>query len=171
MSYDGLVSALHSPNIVSSDERKKQQELDNFWFHIQGFLIAIANISKILWPSGSCGKIPPKLASRGENLRRILSLNDLPSPLQKRKFRNFFEHYDIWIEDWHENSKDRILIDSNIGVIEYPSGTTPNPIAYMRNFNPEKFVLTFRDKEYNIKEVVKGIHDLVNKIQLIQSVH
>jgi hypothetical protein len=169
ISYNGVVDALNSPNLVSNDETKKKKELDNFWFFIQGFLIAVANISKILWPSRQRGKVSTETESRGIKLRQILSLNNSHPLLKERKFRNHFEHYDTRIEEWNKKSKDRVLIDSNIGNIEYPSGETPTTVAYMRNFDPNDFVLTFRDEKYSIKEVFEEISVLIKKIEEVQS--
>ena len=54
------------------------------WSAIQSLLVAVANISKILW-SGS--------AKRGKDLRTILEISD-GSELHQRALRNHFEHYD-----------------------------------------------------------------------------
>lgn len=71
------------------------KELDRFWYSVQSFLVAVANISKILWPSGFCGsERSPELEARGAKLRTLLSADEL-SILKSREFRNHFEHYDF----------------------------------------------------------------------------
>ncbi|MFZ0514108.1 MAG: hypothetical protein WAM14_21055 [Candidatus Nitrosopolaris sp.] len=159
MAYDGLTKSL---------ELTKQgdtEELDRFWYSIQAFLVAVANVSKILWPYAPFGsELPAETSARRERLRNLLSLEEY-SPLKPRKFRNHFEHYDFEIEEWATKSKDRMLIDSNIGPIDLGPGIAPGPIAYMRDFDPVKFTLISRDDEYQIREVVKAINDLLQKIK------
>jgi hypothetical protein len=90
---------------------------------------------------------------------------DESSPLKQRKSRNNFEHYDFYIQDWHERSKDRVPIDSNLAAVNYPAGKAPGSVAYMRNFDPERFVLTFRNRDYEINEVVKATTQLLKNIK------
>lgn len=87
------------------------------------------------------------------------------APLKQRKSRNCFEHYDFYIQDWHERSNDRVLIDSHLAAVNYPAGKARSSVAYMRNFDPERFVLTFRNRDYEINEVVKATTKLLKKIK------
>ena len=174
IAYNGLVSVFQSGNLISSDRYKREESLVMFWFYLQAFLVAAGNISKILWPSElpKCKKcnfqdqLSSKVISRGVNLRNLLSIKE-SSLLKHRKFRNYFEHYDFYIQEWHEKSRDRVLIDSNISVIDYPAGRTPGSVAYMRNFDPDRFVLTFRNKEYKINDVLYEIKQLLEKIETL----
>jgi|GEM_PF-3245001 len=64
------------------------------WYSVQGFLIAAANLSKLLYSK----------QSRCTELRTELGLKDA-SPIAAREVRNSFEHFDERIEAWEARSK------------------------------------------------------------------
>ena len=157
--YEDLTKSLELIKHANTDE------LDRFWYSIQAFLVAVSNVSKILWPSAPLGsELPPEMSSRSENLRNSLLIKQ-SFPLKPRKFRNYPEHYDMELEEWVAKSKDGMLVDSNIGPIDLDPSTPPGPIAYVRNFDPVRFTLIFRDEEYQIREIAKAISDLTQKIK------
>jgi hypothetical protein len=159
MAYEDLIRSLELIKQADTDE------LDRFWYSIQAFLLAISNVSKILWPSAPFGsELPAEMSSRREHLRNSLSIEQ-SSPLIPRKFRNYPEHYDIELEEWIAKSKDEMLVDSNIGPIDLDPATPPSSISYMRNFDPVRFTLILKDEEYQIREIVKAINDLTQKIK------
>lgn len=96
---------------------------------IQAFLIATANISKLLWGS----KQTPTRATERAPLRRALSVGD-ESPLKLRQWRNYFEHYDERIEKWARADPARNYVDQNVGSIDEIAG--PSPHSFMRNYDP-----------------------------------
>ena len=109
MAYDGLTKSLELTKQADTDK------LDRFWYSLQAFIAAVAIVSKILWPYAPFGsELPAETSTRREQLRNLLSL-EKSSPLKPRKFRNYFEHYDFEIEKWATKSKNRMLVDSNIG--------------------------------------------------------
>jgi len=73
----------------------------------ESLLIAVANISKILWPTPPtpckrCNFQPKpnlEMTSRRESLRKLLAVED-SSLIRSRKFPNHLEHYDERIEEW-----------------------------------------------------------------------
>jgi hypothetical protein len=75
---------------------------DNFddvetWCSVQSILVAVGNISKILWPN-------EKYKIRGERLRELLKI-EKDNLLSSRKFRNnFFEHYDERVEEYFQGN-------------------------------------------------------------------
>ena len=73
IAYDDLVGAL------------KRGEMDRLWYSAQALLVAVGNISKLLWPSN------PRLAKRGNQLRTSLSIRG-GSVLAPRNFRNHIEN-------------------------------------------------------------------------------
>jgi hypothetical protein len=163
MAYDELTKSLES--IMESEA----DQLDRFWYSIQTFLIAVSNISKLLWPSAPLGsEITPETSNRREALRSFLGMEE-SSPLKPKKLRNYFEQYDSELEEWASRSTDRMIIDSNVGPLQLSPGGTSAPIAYMRNFDPVRFTLVFRDEEYQIKEIAKAINELAQKIQINHS--
>ncbi|NAL77768.1 hypothetical protein [Nitrososphaera sp. AFS] len=58
-----------------------------------------------------------------------------------------------------------MIIDSNVGPLQTSASVASGPIAYMRNFDPVRFTLVFRDEEYQIRDIAKAINDLAQKIQ------
>ena len=160
--------------IIAHDELAKSLELvkesetdqlDQFWYSIQTFLAAVSNISKLLWPSAPFGsEINPETSARREALRSLLGIDE-SSPLKPKKMRSYFEQYDSELEEWASRSKGRMILDSNVGPLQLSPSIASAPIAYMRNFDPVKFTLVFRDEEYQIKEIAKAINELAQKIQ------
>jgi hypothetical protein len=145
-------------------------ELNRFWLSAESFLVAVANISKILWPMPptKCKKcnfqpeIKPELSSRREALRTLLAVDDL-SPIKSRRFRNHFEHYDFEIEEWASKPGRQCVFDSNIGAIESIIRNPSHSISYRRNFDSSNFILYFGDEEYNLNQVIKAVKDLKDK--------
>jgi hypothetical protein len=124
------------------------KELDLFWYSVQSFLVAVANISKILWPSAPCGsELSPEVEARGTALRELLAVDD-SSALKRREFRNYFEHYDFRIEEWAKKTTDLTIVDSNVVPSYVIAGY--NTISKMRNFDPDKYELMFRDRSYQL---------------------
>ena len=87
-----LIAFEELKNLFRTTGRWDNQKSDQLWYSVQSFLVAVANISKILWPASSHdSKVPQAIDSR-EKIRQLLDLDDT-SPLKLRKFRNYFEHY------------------------------------------------------------------------------
>ncbi len=163
MAYDDLTRSLESIKESETDQ------LERFWYSIQSLVGAVSNISKLLWPSSPMGsELNPEIYARREALRSNLGIDE-SSPLKPRKLRNYFEQYDSELEEWVSQSKDRMIIDSNVGPLQLSPNVASAPIAYMRNFDPVKFTLVFRDEEYQIKEIAKALNELAQKIQISYS--
>jgi hypothetical protein len=140
--------------VLSKLKSNDKDLLDRFWLAVESFLMSVANISKILWPSA------PELSNRRKDLRVYLSIDD-NSPLRSRTFRNHCEHYDERIEEWAKDYGDKIIIDSNIGSIQQViTGLNKNNLFYIRNFDPYNFVLTVRGQEYEFNHVLTAIKNL-----------
>jgi hypothetical protein len=86
----------------------KSCNMDGIWYSIQSFLVAVGNVSKLLWPPNS------RFSGRGIDLRKSLSVDD-DSPLAPRTFRNHFEHFDERLEDWATSLGSHNFIDGNVG--------------------------------------------------------
>src|SRR6266699_3670073 len=115
-----------------------------FFYSLQAFLVASANISKLLWPSTPMKrKCPncrqklllavPLLPARGADLRKSLNISSR-SALRSRTLRNHFEH-------------------SNIGY----SISGVDPADFMRNFDPSNWTATFQGKAFPLDPLVKEI--------------
>lgn len=121
------------------------------WYSIQTFLVAVGNISKLLWSK----------SKTSVKLRASLNVpND--SPLCQRTFRNHFEHFDERLEKWASSSTRRNFVDKNIMPAGSISGIVPED--YLRNFDPINKVLTFRGEVYDLKPVISAIQDLMQPV-------
>lgn len=71
------------------DDMRLDDPEDNggFWYSVQAFLSATANVSKLLWGSGSSDRQRREAERRRRPLRESLKVPD-DSPLRSRKFRN-----------------------------------------------------------------------------------
>ena len=156
------------------EEQNEKDRSDRIWLSIESFLIAVANISKILWPSRppkctECKHQPElsaKVSSRAKDLRTILSVRE-PSPLEKRSFRNFFEHYDFELEDWVSGSNKQLVYDSNVGPIELIIKSSNKPTSIIRHFDQYKSVIFYRGRQYHLKPVVEALKELKVKAETI----
>lgn len=138
-----------------------QQSLENksnnfVWYYIQGFLIASANISKMLWSNEE------QLPDRSKTLRESLQVSE-NSILKSRNMRNVFEHYDTRLDSWALNHSSAYISEniSSPGMIFVqgaPSG------SYFRNFDPSTYKLTFKNKEYDIPEILRAIENIKKNI-------
>lgn len=167
--------------IIAIDEIKNglsQNNSDIVWYAVQNFLVAAGNISKSLWPSykkyqeqaeklekeekvNKLRKKAEEMKKRGEELRKSLSIKD-DSPIQPRKFRNHFEHFDERLEIWASSSKRHNFVDSNIGPSKMITGIDAKD--FIRNFDNTTWELTFRGDKYEIKPIIDIIHELHNKV-------
>ena len=85
---------------------------EEIWLQLQIILAAAANISKILWGSGSARDAARREAER-KPLRDRLGVAD-DSPLRDPDLRNDFEHFDERLERWLETNPDGNFIGRNV---------------------------------------------------------
>lgn len=147
-------------------ELRKEHNIDSdrFWYSIQSFLVSVANISKILYPSPNS---KPINKMRAERLRQSLSLPE-DSILSSKSLRNCFEHYDEKLDDF-QKSNNGIFIEKaicDIGGIAVNGETTG---FYMKHFNPRTNVLSFKGTKYNLQDVVNEIMVLKEKVEIVKN--
>jgi hypothetical protein len=161
IAFDGIKSNFLNLSDKNKDMKEHLYSMDMFWYSIQNFLIAVGDISKILWPPNS------KYQQRGEELRKILNIKD-NSPLYLRSARNYFEHFDERIEEWATSSKSHTFADTNIGPLKGPSKMIGNlgPKDYMRHFDQTTWTLFFSGDEYELNTIIKAIDELYRKVHL-----
>ncbi|MCJ7790879.1 MAG: hypothetical protein MUP49_00440 [Dehalococcoidia bacterium] len=132
-------------------------DMDGIWYSIQAFLLAVGNVSKLLWPPDE------HFAKRGAELRKSLSVGD-NSPLAPRRFRNHFEHFDERLEKWAISSGRHNFADSNVGPPNMIVGLDPGD--YLRNFDPVNLTITFRGDTYHMKPIIDSIQTLWQKAEV-----
>lgn len=95
---------------------------------------------------------------RKTTLTNFLDIGKI-SVLQSREFRNHFEHYDERIEEWANKMTSNIIVDSNVVPSYMIAGYSKE--SKMRNFDPDTFELTFKDKSYKFLEAVNAVRKLL----------
>jgi hypothetical protein len=134
----------------------QEPDMDRIWYSVQALLVAVGNVSKLLWPPN------PKLTGRGAQLRASLSVSD-DSPLAPpRVFRNHFEHFDERLESWATSSERGNFVDSNVGPPGMIAGIDPKD--FMRNFDTQNLAVTFRGETYPLQPVADAISELWPKV-------
>lgn len=125
------------------------------FYSLQGFLIAVANISKILWP------INKKYSTRGDELIKLLAIDEANSVIKSRDPRNHLEHFDERLHIWFDNSHYHNLMDMSIG----PTNIAAGQIDYMRFFDTDRFSFRFRDDEYETEPMINELRELYLKVE------
>jgi hypothetical protein len=136
------------------------------WGLVQIILATSANLSKIFWPAyyKDRPEILNKYSMRGKHLRELL-LVDKRSPLNSRKLRNHFEHYDERLHDWSDQSKHRILKRRNIVPEGFIQMGDPDQYADMGNLDPTTFTVTFWEDKFEILSIIESIAELLKITQ------
>lgn len=130
---------------------------NRIWSAIHSLLTAAGTLSKILWPK----KI--RSMKRGKILRESLDIK-YKSPLKKRKFKQYFEHYDDQIENWASSSERHHFVDSNIGPPNMASGMEPEDILH--NFDDTTWTLKFGEETFELRPLIDIINDLYKKVSV-----
>ncbi len=127
------------------------EDMDRLWYSVQSFLVAVGNVSKLLWPSNE------RISGRAVELKQSLGVDD-NSLLEPRRFRNHLEHFDERLEVWTTASKRRNFVDSNVGSAGMISGIDPED--YLRNFDTSSYAVTCRGDVYELQPIVDAIVEL-----------
>lgn len=133
----------------------KEEENSRFWYSMQAFLSAAANVSKLLW--GATQDIERERAP----LRKSLEVSD-NSPLRSRVFRNHFDHFDerlgSWFKDW-SNAGLQGGSDTEVGDID---DLDISEFA-LRNFDTKTKTLIFRGEALPLAPLFVALVELEEK--------
>jgi len=137
----------------------EREDVERIWSFIHAFLVASGNISKILWPK-------TKYSDRGDALRKYLSIKD-DSPLGIRKPRNYLEHFDEYLQEWIESTKNHRYIDSSFGSLELIKVSDPDfeKGDFLRFFDYQLWVIVFSKFSFDLKPIIKAIDELLTKVR------
>jgi hypothetical protein len=120
------------------------EDARQFWFSVQPLLVAVANVSKILWPDSTADE------TRGPYLRRLLSVAD-DSAVRDRKLRNHFEHFDERLDRWVTARATENFVSLNFGVPTMFAGVAP--ADDLRNFDLANYAVTFYGEPYCLQPI------------------
>ena len=138
----------------AADQLAKSSDSVEVWGSIQSILVAAANVSKILWPARK------RYRARGKQLRELLGVDD-DNLLSDRTLRNHFEHYDERIEDWFDNNKSAVYMDSRIDPFEPTPYSLPQ--LFHRSYNPTSRTLSFRNESIDLAAVLAALAEIREK--------
>lgn len=148
-------------------ELGQEDENENFWYSMQAFLSVVANVSKLLWGSGSSSQQRREGELRRKPLRDSLEVED-DSPLRDRRFRNHFDHFDERLEqqfqDWVEADYEGGISDTDIGAID---DRDFGQLA-LRNFDTTSKTLHFRGEALPLAPLF--VHVQLLEIQAVTAV-
>ncbi|MEE9905825.1 MAG: hypothetical protein K4305_10465 [Chlorobium sp.] len=139
---------------MAADRLAKSSESVEIWGSIQSLLVALANVSKILWPTRK------KYMARGKQLRELLGIDD-DNILADRTFRNHFEHYDERIEDWFDSNNSAVYMDFRIDPFEPTRLSLPQ--FFHRSYNPINGTLSFRNESIDLVAVLAALAEIREK--------
>ena len=136
-----------------------------FWYSLQAFLIAVGNVSKLLWPSPPRSGKQQIIPDRGERLRESLDVPE-DSCLQSRRLRNHFEHFDERLEGWANPKKlAHSMIDSNFVYSDLLDEGKLNSVFHnvFRNYDPERNIAIFQGERYELRPMFNEVEKLWQK--------
>lgn len=129
----------------------ERQDADRMWSSIHVLLIAIGNVSKLLWPSEE----KPGQRPRGLIMRAVLNVPE-DSPLKARQFRDIWEHYDRYLDRWARLHRDEPAEAEFIG----PTSRFPDSERFMRLFGPDTWTVELDGKVYHIRPALEAVRRL-----------
>jgi hypothetical protein len=138
------------------DEASANSDGKLFWYSVQGLLVAVESISRLLWPP------KPEAAEWGAALRENLGVGE-GSPLKQRKFVERFLRYDESLEQWHESSEHRRFFDSYTEPLDVLAETPPED--RFRGYQLDKNALLFHGETYELGPVVRAVEELQGKAE------
>jgi hypothetical protein len=164
--YARQEEAAKSATIASWSGGRRSVDCTSRGWSVQGLLVALGNVSKLLWPVRNRGAT----RRRGARLRESLSVAD-DSPLRDRSFRDHFEHFDERLDRRVRSSEDPDYADSNVGItpgkgVEYWFANE----GYLRNIyrtdHPSKFAIAFRGENFYLAPVIDAVRELAGRAKI-----
>lgn len=144
----------------------KPREITSEFFREAGdFLQHSSAVSRLLWPPGHWDRAKKKRAeSRGAHLRQMLGFDD-NHVLRNRDLRDFFEHFDSRLDDWAEESPNRIYVDQVIGGPRSVGGSSMTEHDIVRRFDPASKEMVIRGERFNVVALLGGLSDVRDRAE------
>lgn len=138
------------------DEASANSDGKLFWYSVQGLLVAVDSVSRLLWPPN------PEAAGRGALLRKNLGVDE-DSPLKPRAFLERFLGYDQSLLNWYEASEHRRFFDSYTEPLDVLAETPPGD--RFRGYQLEKNALLFHGETYELAPISRAVEELQRKAE------
>lgn len=135
--------------------------LNREYYHIQSLLVALGNISKILWPIMKRGdkKGNELRKARGKELREALGIKH-GSALESRLLRDTFEHFDERMDKWFGAADRWRFSDRNVGSMLESMAEDK-----LRTFIPKAWTIIYCEKEFKLSPAIKAVCELYDAVQ------
>lgn len=130
---------------------------EDFWYHVQSFLSATANINKLL-----NAKTDSKYYNHHENIKTKYEIPDFDFN-NERIVRNKVEHIDEELVKWMKKSKDHNFDHRNIA----SKGAIGGNIDFFINFAPDTNVISFSDIEFDSEVTFNKVKSIKERIEEI----
>jgi hypothetical protein len=165
-----VINILKGGHLHAHDHDRRAAATDYVWWNLQSFVLASANITKLLW-----GENPPKLnepaSRRRAKLRDELGVDHYSSLKPPLDFRNHLEHFDSRIEQWASSPGKGILLDRTIAPTDADlvsvsgrDGVQPAPASsHLRSFDPDRGLLAFPQETQSLGPQIIEIRNLCRK--------
>jgi len=127
-----------------------------FWYSLQGLMVAVGRISRLLWPPD------PLFPKRGEQLRESLGVGE-DSPLKARKFVENFEHFDKRLETWFVTSEHHRFFDSYTEPLDVLAETAPED--RLRGYDTDKNAVLFHGEAHELGPVARALDELQRRAE------
>jgi hypothetical protein len=146
------------------EEMKRNKSIDRMWFSVQNLLTAAGNISKVFWPAQRGAKNGSKRAryvERGRKLRERLGVKD-NSPLQSRRLRDTFEHYDERMQDWLGDNPNKGFSESGV----FSGCKVPEfPDWHLRSLVLDTKTVIYLEESVSLRQIVDEAGQLLKMVQ------
>lgn len=146
------------------EEMKRNRSIDRMWFSVQNLLTAAGNISRVFWPAPRNAKKSGKRAryiERGRKLRERLGVND-NSPLQSRRLRDIFEHYDEKMQDWLKDNPSEGFSESSVfsgcKIPEFPNW-------HLRSLALDTKTVIYLKESVSLRQIVDEAGELLKMVR------
>jgi len=155
---DFVIRGAHQVNAALKDP-----DTSGIWFGLQAILISASNASKLLWGAGSTDREAAELRERRARLRASVGITD-ESPLNSRRVRNSFEHFDDRIEKWFAKDERHIYLGRNIGPpnMIHIEGQEP---THFGHFDPATSIVTFWDRSAELNPIVREAEEILRRLE------
>lgn len=144
-----------------------------FWYYLQNYVIALGNISKLLFATKNKYETVPQFKKRLEDRKFFLGVLKVKANtiLRDKKMRNLLEHIDENLEKFSDKSAS-IIANKNIG----PSNAIQigNDFLFekdednLRNFITDRNELILFGKRLNVEKTFQDVIELRDKIISIE---
>lgn len=149
---------------VNAALKQQSPGTDGVWFGLQSILISASNASKLLWGAGRTDKEAQALHEARRPLRESVGVDD-SSPLNSRRVRNSFEHFDERIDDWFKASENHNYVGRNIGPPNMIVIDGAPPDDHFGHFDPSTSVVTFWDRSAELNPIVGEAEKILGVLQ------